>query len=110
MTILPLLYWIILILSLVGIFGPANWPGWYRLGPSIVLFIIIGIKYFRIPLAVIALSCILASCSGLTPAQKDFINSRIVAAAASRGVTPSDSKAVLKLLDNSAANFQAKKL
>lgn len=44
---------------------------------------------------------ILAGCSNLTPEQKAFLNSRIVTAAQSRGVTPSDSKAVLNLLENS---------
>jgi hypothetical protein len=51
-------------------------------------------------IALATLSLILASCSNLTPAQKDFINSRIVAAAASRGVTPADSKAVLDLIEH----------
>ncbi len=45
---------------------------------------------------------ILAACSNLTPAQKYAINSRVVTAAASRGVSPADSKTVLNLIENSA--------
>lgn len=35
----------------------------------------------------------------LTDQQKTFVNQRVIAAAASRGVTPEDSKAVLNLLE-----------
>lgn len=52
MTILPILYWIILILWAIGCFAPATWtPGRFVFGgSSIVLFIIIGLRLFRIPL------------------------------------------------------------
>lgn len=54
MTLLPILYWIVLILSVIGYFapGPAT-PTWgYRLsgGAATVLFIIIGLRIFRIPI------------------------------------------------------------
>ncbi len=50
MTILPLLYWIVLILSLIGYFAPPTWPGgrWLTGGAATALFIIIGLKLFRI--------------------------------------------------------------
>jgi hypothetical protein len=51
-------------------------------------------------IALITLPLILASCSSITPEQKAFINSRIITAAASRGVTPADSQKVLDLLEN----------
>ncbi len=60
MTLLPILYWIVLILSLIGYFVPIfnrpagqPGPGWgYGLsgGAATVLFIIIGLKDFRVPL------------------------------------------------------------
>jgi hypothetical protein len=52
MTLLPVLYWVFLILSLIGGFAPAAWlPGRYLFGGSAaVLFIIIGLKVFKIPL------------------------------------------------------------
>lgn len=53
MTLLPILYWIVLILSLIGYFGPGAQPTWaYRLsgGAYAVLFVIIGLRIFRIPL------------------------------------------------------------
>ena len=52
MTLLPILYWIVLILSFIGYFAPATWPGGRYLsgGAATVLFIIIGLRIFRIPL------------------------------------------------------------
>lgn len=54
MGILPLLYWIILILSLLGVFAPESWAAhrWRLAGGAwVVLFIIIGLRVFRIPIA-----------------------------------------------------------
>jgi len=52
MSILSLLYWVLLVLSCVGVFAPASWPNGTRIsgGAWIVLFIIIGLRIFRIPL------------------------------------------------------------
>lgn len=52
MTLLPILYWLILILSVIGVFAPATWPYGVRIsGLSwVILFIIIGLRVFRIPL------------------------------------------------------------
>lgn len=52
MTLLPILYWIVLILSILGYFAPATWTaGRYVVGgASAVLFIIIGLRLFRVPL------------------------------------------------------------
>lgn len=52
MTLLPILYWVILILSLVGVFAPPTWAyGRYLSGGSAaILFIIIGLRIFRTPL------------------------------------------------------------
>ncbi len=52
MTLLPILYWIVLILSLIGVFAPATWPYGPRIsgGAWAVLFIIIGLRIFRIPI------------------------------------------------------------
>lgn len=52
MTLLPLLYWIVLILSCVGWFAPVTWPGGRYLsgGAATVLFIIIGLRLFRVAL------------------------------------------------------------
>lgn len=52
MTLLPILYWIVLILSVIGYFAPATWPGGRYLsgGAATVLFIIIGLRIFRIPI------------------------------------------------------------
>lgn len=52
MTLLPILYWIILILSVIGVFAPATWPYGGRIsGLSwVCLFIIIGLRIFRMPL------------------------------------------------------------
>jgi len=53
MTLLPALYWIILILSIIGVFAPATWPNGARIsGLSwVALFVIIGLRIFRIPIA-----------------------------------------------------------
>ena len=48
--LLPLLYWLILILSVIGLLGPATWPSAFRVGPSLILFIIIGLRLFRVAL------------------------------------------------------------
>lgn len=52
MTLLPILYWIVLILSITGFFVPATWTAgrYIGSGAATVLFIIIGLKLFRIPL------------------------------------------------------------
>ena len=52
MTLLPILYWIILILSIIGVLAPASWPHGPRIsgGAWVVLFIIIGLRIFRIAL------------------------------------------------------------
>lgn len=54
MTLLPILYWIVLILSIIGYFrpGPGTDAWGYRLsgGAYTVLFIIIGLRIFRVPI------------------------------------------------------------
>ena len=52
MGILALLYWIILVLSCIGIFAPPSWPYGVRISGAawVVLFIIIGLRIFRIPI------------------------------------------------------------
>lgn len=52
MSILSLLYWIILILSIVGVFAPPAWPFAARIsGLSwVALFVIIGLRIFRMPI------------------------------------------------------------
>lgn len=52
MTLLPILYWIILILSIIGVFAPSTWPNGRFIsgGAYTVLFIIIGLRIFRIPI------------------------------------------------------------
>lgn len=52
MTLLPILYWIVLILSIIGVFAPATWPYGRYIGggAATVLFVIIGLRIFRIPL------------------------------------------------------------
>jgi len=49
---LAILYWIILVLALLGWFAPATWPyGRYvGGGAQAVLFVIIGLRLFRVPL------------------------------------------------------------
>lgn len=46
---LAILYWILLILSLCGLWFPA-WPAPARFGPLIVLLIILGLRVFPIAL------------------------------------------------------------
>lgn len=52
MTLLPILYWIVLILSIIGVFAPQSWPYGARISGSawVVLFVIIGLRVFRMPL------------------------------------------------------------
>lgn len=52
MTLLPILYWIILILSVIGVFAPPTWPHAARISGSawVALFVIIGLSIFRVPL------------------------------------------------------------
>lgn len=52
MSILAILYWIILVLSIVGVFAPATWPYGPRIsgGAWVVLFILIGLRIFRMPI------------------------------------------------------------
>lgn len=52
MTLLPVLYWIVLILSLIGVFAPPTWAYGRYLGggATAVLFVIIGLRIFRMPL------------------------------------------------------------
>lgn len=49
MSILSLLYWVILVLSLIGVFAPASWPYAARISGSTwaALFVIIGLRIFR---------------------------------------------------------------
>ncbi len=48
--LLPLLFWIVLILSAIGSFAPPSWPVAFRIGPVLVLFVIIGLRLFRVAL------------------------------------------------------------
>lgn len=52
MTILSLLYWIILVLSVIGVFAPPAWPYAGRISGLawVALFVIIGLRIFRMPL------------------------------------------------------------
>jgi hypothetical protein len=52
MTILTIIYWVLLVLVLIGTFAPPEWPYWPRVNSAVflVLFIIIGIKMFKTPL------------------------------------------------------------
>jgi hypothetical protein len=52
MSILSLLYWIILVLSIIGVFAPPSWPYATRIsgGAWVALFIIIGLRIFRMPI------------------------------------------------------------
>jgi hypothetical protein len=47
--LLPLLYWIVLILSAVGLFAPAPWPRVSGVA-SLVLFVIVGLRLFPVAL------------------------------------------------------------
>lgn len=52
MSILAILYWILLVLAVIGFFVPTEtYPrAWMANIPSLVLFIIIGLKVFRTPI------------------------------------------------------------
>ncbi len=52
MSILSLLYWVILVLSVIGVFAPPTWTYGTRisLAASVALFIIIGLRIFRMPI------------------------------------------------------------
>lgn len=52
MSILSLLYWIILVLSVIGIFAPPSWPHGARISGLawVALFVIIGLRIFRMPI------------------------------------------------------------
>lgn len=52
MSLLSILYWVILILSLIGVFAPPSWPYAPRISGTawVVLFIIIGLRVFRVSL------------------------------------------------------------
>lgn len=52
MSILSLLYWVILVLSCIGVFAPPNWPYGARIsgGAWVALFVIIGLRIFRMPI------------------------------------------------------------
>jgi hypothetical protein len=53
MSLLTILYWVILVLAIIGAFVPTeNWPFAPRItnGIILVLFIIIGLKMFKTPL------------------------------------------------------------
>lgn len=52
MGIRTLLYWIVLILSVIGVFAPPTWTYGRYIGggAATVLFVIIGLRIFRIPL------------------------------------------------------------
>lgn len=49
---LAILFWVILILAAIGAFAPPSWvPGRYLGGgATLVLFVIIGLRLFRVPL------------------------------------------------------------
>lgn len=52
MTLLPILYWIVLILSIIGVFAPPAWAYGRYIGggAATVLFVIIGLRLFRVAL------------------------------------------------------------
>ena len=52
MSILSLLYWIILVLSIIGVFAPPAWTYGPRISGLawVALFIIIGLRIFRMPI------------------------------------------------------------
>jgi hypothetical protein len=49
MSILTIIYWVLLVLCLIGVFAPADWAYWPRANAivTLVLFIIIGIKLLK---------------------------------------------------------------
>lgn len=52
MQILPVIFWVLLILSICGIFAPADWPNAGRISGTAwaVLFVIIGLRVFPVAL------------------------------------------------------------
>jgi hypothetical protein len=68
MSLLTILYWVILVLSLIGWFAPPTWPhGIYiRGGSAVALFIIIGLRVFRTAVQVVAIGFILGGMVTLT--------------------------------------------
>lgn len=64
MTILPVLFWTILVLAALGFFAPASWvPGRYLGGgATLVLFIIVGLRLFRVPLSIVLALLMLPGC------------------------------------------------
>ena len=52
MSILAILYWVILVLSAIGAFAPADWTYAPRIQSfsGLILFILIGLKVFRTPI------------------------------------------------------------
>lgn len=50
MTLLAVLYWVILVLCALGIWAPPTWPNTIRFGPWVALFVLIGLRVFRISL------------------------------------------------------------
>ncbi len=50
MTLLPILYWIVLILSAIGAFVPFSYGPRINSVAALVLFVLIGLRIFRIPL------------------------------------------------------------
>lgn len=49
MTILPILFWVFVALSLCGFFFP-QWPAPARFGPFLFLLVLLGLRVFPIPL------------------------------------------------------------
>ncbi len=49
---IAILYWIILVLSVLGLFVPAEWPNgkWINSITVVVLFVLIGIKHMQVAL------------------------------------------------------------
>ncbi len=49
---IAILYWIILVLSVLGLFVPAEWPNgrWVNSAAATILFILIGLKDMRVAL------------------------------------------------------------
>lgn len=52
MSLLPILFWVILVLAAIGYFAPLAWvPGRYLGGgATLILFIIVGLRLFRVAL------------------------------------------------------------
>lgn len=52
MSILSLLYWVILVLSCIGVFAPPTWTYGPRISGMawVALFIILGLRVFRMPI------------------------------------------------------------